>query len=284
MIIAVTGATGQLGRLVLAALQKKVDPTSLVGLARSPEKAADLGVPVRPADYNRPETLRAALDGVDCLVLISGSEVGERTRQHQNVVDAASAAKVSRVAYTSLLHADTSPIGLADEHRATETALRASGLPHTLLRNGWYTENYTAGLGAALSHGAVLGSAGAGRISAATRQDYAEALAAVALDDKHAGKTYELAGDSAFSLAELAAEVSKQTGREIPYRDLPVAEYAAILTQVGLPEPIATGIASWDACAAEGALFDESQQLSQLIGRPTTPLATAVRAALAAQA
>lgn len=280
MITAITGATGQLGRLAVAEFVKRVDPKSIVALARNPDKAGGLGVSVREADYDRPATLDAALRGVERLLLISASEVGKRVAQHANVISAARAAGVKHVVYTSLLHATESPLGLAPEHRETEELLAASGLSITILRNGWYTENYTGNLRAAIEHGAILGSAGEGRIASATRLDFAEAAAIVSSFDGHAGKTYELAGDEAYTLAELAEEVSRQTGKNIVYNDLPESEYADALRTMGLPEPFAKLLANCDALVKEGALFDESRDLSRLLGRPTTPLAEAVRAAL----
>ncbi|TGE08659.1 SDR family oxidoreductase [Hymenobacter fodinae] len=280
MRIAITGATGQLGRLVIEKLKAIVSADQLVALVRNPEKAADLGVETRAADYGKPETLETALAGIDTLLLISSSEVGQRATQHRNVIEAAKKAGVKRIVYTSVLHADTSTLSLAEEHRATEADLRASGIAYTLLRNGWYTENYTHSVPGAVAGGAFIGSAQNGKISSATRSDFADAAVAVLTTEGHEGKTYELAGDEAYTLSDLAAEISRQTGKDIPYRDLPVAEYAAALTSFGVPEGFAHGIASWDADAAAGALFDESRQLSQLIGHPTTPLATAVAAAL----
>ena len=280
MTIAVTGSTGQLGRLVIAALKKKVPASEIVALARNAAKAADLGVTVREADYGSVERLKAALQGVDTLLLISSSEVGQRAAQHRNVIQAARAAGVSRIVYTSLLHADTSPLSLADEHRDTEAALKASGLRYTILRNGWYTENYTGSIPAALANGAFVGSAGDGRISSASRADYAQAAAEVVTGEDHDGKVYELAGDSSYTLADLAAELSRQTGKDIPYKDLPEAEYAGILKSVGLPEGLAKAIASWDVGASQGALHDEDKTLSTLIGRPTLSLGDAVAQAL----
>ena len=279
-MIAITGATGQLGRLAVAALKRRVPPDQLVGLVRSPEKAADLGIAARAADYNRAETLDAALKGIDKLLLISSSEIGMRTAQHRNVIEAAQRAGVNLIAYTSVLHADRSPLSLAEEHRQTETMIKASGIPYVILRNGWYTENYTGSIPGALAGGAFIGSAGDGKISTATRADYAEAAAVVLSTEGHAGMTYELAGDIAYTLSDLAAEISRQSGREIPYKNLPEAEYARLLASFGLPEAFATGLAAWDVDAPEGALFDNSRQLSRLIGRPTTPLAEAVAAVL----
>jgi NAD(P)H dehydrogenase (quinone) len=281
MTIAVTGASGQLGQRVIDALKARIDPAGIVALARSPDKLSGLGVGVRAFDYAKPDTLASALAGVDTLILISSSEVGQRVAQHRNIIEAARAAGVRRILYTSLLHADTSPLSLADEHRATEAALKASSIACTILRNSWYSENYTGSIGAAVQAGAFIGSAGAGKISAATRADYAEALAVVATTQGHDGKVYELAGDEAWTLADLAAEVSRQTGKDIPYRDLPEAEYAAVLAGVGLPEALAGAIAGWDVAASQGALFDDGRQLSALIGRPTTPLSKAVADALA---
>jgi len=280
MSIAVTGATGQLGRLVIAALKAKAPGAKIVALARSPEKAADLGVEARAFDYSTPGALAAALAGVDALLLISSSEIGRRVAQHRNVIAAAKAAGVGRLVYTSLLHADRSPIGLAEEHRATEADLVASGVPYVILRNGWYAENYTMAVPAALAQGALIGSAGEGRLSLAPRADYAEAAAAVLTGAGQPGRTYELAGDEAVTLADLAAEIGRQSGRAIPYKNLSQDAYAAALKAAGLPAPLADLLAAWDIDASHGALFDDGRQLSALIGRPTTPLAEAVRAAL----
>lgn len=279
MTVAITGATGQLGRLTIAKLKKLLPASEIVALARAPEKA-DLGVETRAFDYDRPEALAPALTGVEKLLLISSNEIGKRGGQHSAVIAAAKAAGVREIVYTSLLHADRSPLSLAGEHVETERALAASGIAHTILRNGWYSENYTGSIAPALAHGAFVGAAGQGRISGAARADYAEAAAVVLAGQGHAGKVYELAGDSAWTLADLAAEISAQTGRDIPYVDLSEADYAAALVGAGLPEGLAAAIASWDVGASQGALYDESRALSALIGRPTTPLADVVRAAL----
>ncbi|SNC60295.1 NAD(P)H dehydrogenase (quinone) [Hymenobacter gelipurpurascens] len=280
MTIAITAATGQLGRIVVEKLLAKVPADQVLALVRTPAKATDLGVTAREADYSRPETLETALAGVDTLLLISSSEVGKRAAQHRNVLEAAKKKGVKHIIYTSLLHADSSPLSLADEHRATEADLKASGIPFTILRNGWYTENYTGSIPGALAGGAFIGSAGEGRISSASRADFAEAAVAVLMSPGHKGKTYELAGDEAYTLTDLAAEISRQSGRDIPYKNLPQAEYAAALASFGLPEGLAHAIAGWDVSASQGALFDESHQLSQLIGHPTTPLSTSVAEAL----
>jgi NAD(P)H dehydrogenase (quinone) len=280
MSIAITGASGQLGRLVVQELKKRTPTGNLVGLVRSPEKAADLGIALRVADYTRPAELVAALDGVDTLLFISSSEIGKRIEQHGNVVTAAKTAGVRRIVYTSLLHADTSSIGLAEEHRRTENAIKASGLDYTILRNGSYTENYTAAIAGALMRGSFIGSMRNGLISSASRQDFAEAAAVVLTTAGHQKVTYELAGDDAYQLADLAREVSVQVGKELPYVDLPAHEYAASLEKAGFPTALAQAIAGWEVSASQGALYDGGRQLSGLIGRPTTPLAATVAAAL----
>ena len=282
-MIVITGATGQLGRLVIQALLQKVPAREIVAAVRSPEKAADLaalGVSVRRADYTDPDSLTTAFAGADKLLLISSSEVGHRVPQHRAVIEAATRVGVPLVAYTSVLRADTSPLGLAAEHKATEALLRASGLPFVLLRNGWYTENYTASVPAALAHGVVLGSAGQGRIASAARADYAAAAAAVLTLDGQAGRVYELAGDASYTLAELAAEIARQSGKAVEYKDLPEADYKAALIGVGLPAVIADLLANSDVGASAGGLFDDGRQLSRLIGRPTTPLASSVGVAM----
>ncbi|MDO6409466.1 SDR family oxidoreductase [Pantoea phytobeneficialis] len=283
-MIAITGATGQLGRLVIDALLKKVPASEVIAAVRSPEKAADLaalGVTLRTADYSQPETLKTAFAGVDKLLLISSSEVGQREAQHKAVIDAAKAAGVGFIAYTSLLHADTTPLGLGVEHRATEAQLKASGIPFALLRNGWYTENYAASIPPALAHHAFIGSVGEGRIASAARADYAAAAAEVISRDDQAGKIYELAGDDSYTLAAFAAEIAKQSGEKVDYVNLPQADFAAALKGAGLPDGLAEMLADSDAGAAQGGLFDNSKTLSQLIGRPTTAYAEVIKAALA---
>ncbi|MFE1598805.1 NAD(P)H-binding protein [Methylobacterium sp. ID0610] len=281
----VTGASGQLGRRVIAALRRRAPDAHLVAGLRSPEGEAGEalraeGVEVRRADYARPETLAAAFAGIDRLLLISSSEIGQRVAQHANVIAAAKAAGIGFLAYTSLLHAETSPLGLAGEHRATEALLRESGLPFAVLRNGWYTENYAASIPAALAHGVLLGSAGEGRIASAARADYAEAAAAVLSAGTALAGIHELAGDESYTLAAFAAEIARASGQPVTYRDLPEAAFRAALVEAGLPEAFASLLADSDAGAATGALFDDSHSLSRLIGRPTTPAAVTIAAAV----
>jgi len=273
----ITGATGQLGRLVIENLKRKVAEENLVALVRTPEKASDLGIETRAFDYEKPESLAGTLQGIDHLLLISGNEVGKRRQQHENVIKAAQQAGVKWIVYTSLLHADWSTLSLAEEHKATEDALKASGIAYTILRNGWYTENYTSSVPGTVKAGVLLGSAGEGKISSATREDFAEAAAVVLTSENQEGKVYELAGDNYFTLTDLAAEISRQTGKEIPYKNLPETEYAEMLKSFGLPEGMAKVIASFDTGAANNDLFDDSKQLSRLIGRPTTSLAQSVK-------
>lgn len=283
-LIAVTGASGHLGRLVVEALLAQgLPPTKIVALVRDPEKVADFaaqGVQVRRADYAQPEMLAAAFLGIERLLLVSSNEVGQRLPQHLNVVEAARNSGVSFLAYTSILKADTSRMQLAGEHKATEQVIRDSGISFALMRNSWYIENYTDQLAQTLRHGVVLGSAGDGRVSAATRADYAAAAAAVLTGNDHKNKTYELGGDESFTLAELAVEISKQSGREVVYRDLPVEEFAQVLIGAGLPESLARVLADADLGLKRGELFTDSTDLSRLINRPTTTLAEAVASAL----
>lgn len=282
-MIVVTGSTGQLGRLVIEALLHKLPSSEIVAAARNLAKAEELtarGVQVRHADYDQPTTLAPAFQGADRLLMISASEVGKRVPQHRAVIDAAQRAGVKQIVYTSLLHADHSPLGLGEEHRETEAMLQASGVPFVLLRNGWYSENYTMGIPAAVEHGVLLGCAGDGRISSAERADYAAAAAEVVTGEGHAGHVYELAGDSAYTLTELAAEIARQSGKPVEYKDLSEADYLAALIGVGLPEPVAVMLSDSDTGASKGGLFDDSRQLSGLIGRPTTPWKESVAAAL----
>ncbi len=283
-MIVVTGATGQLGKLVVEELLKTVPASQIVAAVRDPQKAQDLaakGIEIRQADYAQPESLAAAFAGAEKVLLISSSEVGQRVAQHQAVADAARAAGVKLLVYTSILNADSSNLLLSQEHKATEAYLRASGVPFTLLRNGWYTENQTGSLAAAVEHGAILGAAEEGRFAAATRADYAAAAAAVLTGTGHENKVYELGGDEPYTLAELAAEVARQTGKPVAYKNLPQAEYAKALTGFGLPEGLAAAIADADAGASRAELDTRSHDLSKLIGRSTTSMPKAVAAALA---
>lgn len=283
----ITGATGQLGRLVAAELLSTTPPGAIAVLSRSAAAAADLaarGLEVRIGDYDDTASLDRAVAGIDRVLLISSNAIGARTAQHARVVEAARRAGVGLLAYTSLLHADRSPLGLAAEHRETEHTIRAAGVPFVFLRHGWYTENHTTATPAALAHDTVFGCAGDGRFSTASRADYAAAAAAVLTTDGHAGRVYELAGDTSYTLTDFAAAVAAATGRPVRYRNLPQADFAAALRAAGLPDGLAAMLADSDTGAAAGALHDDSRQLSALIGRPTTPLAATVAAALAAGA
>ena len=277
----VTGATGQLGGLVTEALLQTVPASAIVAGVRDPAKAAatalrDQGVEVRVADYARPETLASALAGVDRLLLVSGSEIGKRKVQHRNVIDAAKDAGVGLIAYTSILHADTSPLFLAGEHRDTEAALAEAGVPFVLLRNGWYTEVFTWRLPLALKHGALIGAAGDGRISAAARADYARAAATVLAGGDHAGRTYELAGDASFTLTELVAVVAEASGKPMAYRSMTAEAFRSAAMDAGVPEMLAMILSDTDAAAEKGALFDDGGELARLIGQPTTPFRTTI--------
>ncbi|UQW99666.1 SDR family oxidoreductase [Streptomyces sp. RerS4] len=286
MSIVVTGATGHLGRLVIDAVLSTHPADSVAAVIRDKEKAADLaerGVELRIADYNHPETLAGAFERGDRVLLISGSEVGQRVAQHTAVIDAAKAAGVAQLAYTGVLGGDEADFDLAAEHKVTERLILDSGLPYTFLRNGWYTENYTANLAPVLAHGTVVASAGDGRIASATRADYAAAAAAVLTGpaEEHLNKTYELSGDTAWSLAEYAAEVAAQTRREITYSNVPAEEHLAILTGAGVPGPFAEILVDVDRAVERGALARRTGDLSRLIGRPTTPLTTTIAEAIA---
>ncbi|MGW3565628.1 SDR family oxidoreductase [Streptomyces sp. NPDC000941] len=283
MSIVVTGATGHLGRLVVEGLLEKVPADQIVAVVRDADKAADLaarGVQLRIADYSRPETLQGAFAAGDKVLLISGSEVGQRVPQHQAVIDAAKEAGVALLAYTSVLGGPAADFTLADEHKVTEQAIQASGLPYALLRNGWYHENYTEQLAPVLEHGAVVNNAAGGRVASASRADYAAAAVEVLTGEGHEGKAYELSGDTAWSFEEYAAEIAKQTGKEITYGPVPAETHKAILTGAGLPEPLAEILVDVDAAISRGRLAGTPGDLSRLIGRPTTPIADSVAAAL----
>ncbi|WP_313480775.1 SDR family oxidoreductase [Atlantibacter hermannii] len=282
-MIAVTGATGQLGQLVINELLATHNAQDIVAIVRNPAKAqalAQKGVQVREADYGNSAALAQALQGVEKLLLISSSEVGQRAPQHRNIINAAKSAGVQLIAYTSLLHADTSPLGLRAEHIETENDLAQSGVPFVLLRNGWYSENYLASVPAALEHGAFIGSAGDGKIASASRQDYAAAAAKVLSLDNQAGKVYELAGDEAWTLTELAEKLSALTSKSVVYQNLSEADFAAALQNAGLPEGFARLLADSDVGASKGGLYDDSHQLSRLIGRPTISIDDSLKASL----
>ncbi|AZM54839.1 NAD(P)-dependent oxidoreductase [Streptomyces sp. WAC 01529] len=284
MSIVVTGATGHLGRLVIEGLLTAGVPAGEVAaVVRDKDKAADLaerGVELRTADYSAPETLRGAFAAGDRVLLISGSEVGRRVEQHRAVIDAAREAGVALLAYTSILGGPDADFDLAAEHKATERLIADSGLPYAFLRNGWYHENYTEHLAPVLEHGAVIASAGEGRIASASRADYAAAAVAVLTGEGHEGKVYELSGDVAWSMAEYAAEVARQSGKDISYVNVPAEEHLAVLTGAGVPEPMAAILVDVDAAVGRGRLAGTSGDLARLIGRPTTGIAEAVAAGL----
>lgn len=283
-MIAVTGATGHLGRLVVESLlERGTAADQIVAAVRTPSKAADLaarGVLVREADYSRPETLEAAFEGVDTLLLVSSSEVGQRVPQHVAVIDAAKAAGVGRVVYTSVLHADTSSLVLAPDHKATEEHLAQSGLATTILRNSWYIENYAQSVQQARETGEILASVGDGRIASATRAEYAEAAAVVLLDEAHAGKVYELTGDVAWTHDELAAAASEVLGREVSYHRVSSEEHAAVLAGFGLDEGTVGFVVALDGNIRDGQLAAVTDDLSTLLGRPTLGLVESLRAAV----
>jgi NAD(P)H dehydrogenase (quinone) len=281
MLIVVTGASGHFGRLTVEALRRRGVPAEqIIPTGRRIETLGDLagqGMSVRRADYSDKASLGEAFEGATRLLLVSGTEVGQRIRHHTNVITAAKAAGVQLIAYTSIARAPTSTLLIGQEHRGTETALADSGVSYVLLRNSWYIDNYTAQLPGYLQHG-IVGAADDGRISGATRADYAEAAAAVLAEDGHAGAVYELGGP-AFTMAELADVVSAETGAPVKYTDLSVQDYQAFLVRAGLPEPAAASIADLDRAVAEGELYVDSTDLEKLLGRPATPLRTAVAAA-----
>ncbi|MGB0664263.1 MAG: SDR family oxidoreductase [Pontibacterium sp.] len=288
-MIAITGATGQLGQLVINELVTKVDPSQLIAVVRSPEKAqsySEQGIDVRLGDYSQADTLTTALAGVKQLLLISSSEVGQRTPQHKAVIEAAKANGVEHILYTSILKADSSPLPLAKEHLETEALIKASGIAYTVLRNGWYTENYAASIAPSLEHSAFIGCAGEGQIASAARADYAAAAVAAilnVLEGKASGSDIlELAGGDAYTLSEFAAEIAQQAGKTVAYVNLPESEFAGALIGAGLPEPLAVLLAESDTGASKGGLFSDDATLSSLIGRPTTPYADVIKATLAA--
>jgi NAD(P)H dehydrogenase (quinone) len=279
---AVTGATGKLGRLVLDELLLQANPSDIVALARDPSALADYaqkGIDVRRADYDDPATLKAALSGVGRVLLISGNAVGQRERQHGNVIDAAKAAGVSYLAYTSVLNAQGSKLALAAEHVLTEKLLEKSGLNYDVLRMPWYSENYTGALGPSIEHGAIYGATGDGRLSTATRADLA-AGAVGALLRSPGGKTYELAGDRSWTMAEFAEEVGRQAGKPVKYVNQSESDYAKTLEGAGLPPPVAGMLASTSYLSGFGELHSESKDLSTLSGRPSTPIGETIAAAL----
>jgi NAD(P)H dehydrogenase (quinone) len=284
MSLVVTGASGHLGRLVVTELlDRGTAPDQIVATARVPERLADLaalGVDVRKADYTDPQSLKDAFAGAERVLLVSSSEVGSRVEQHSNVIDAAAETGVALLAYTSVLRADTSPLLLAAEHAATEALIVDSGLPYAFLRNSWYLENYTEQIAVALQNNAILGSAGTGKVSAASRADYAAAAAVVLTQDGPRNDVYELAGDTGFSLVEYAATLAELSGQEVAYVDQPAAEYQSFLESVGVPASFAAILADSDLGIARGDLLDDSGTLSGLIGRPTTGLDEAIRSAL----
>lgn len=281
MKIGITGATGHLGRLIVRGLKTRTAAANIVALVRSVEKARDMGIEARAFNYEKPGELKDKLRGIDTLLFISTNRLNDRLTLHANVVEAIKASNITRIVYTSLLHADVTSLGLGEDHLQTENLIRETGIPYTFLRNGWYTENYAASIPETIKGGAFIGCAGHGKISGAARADYADAAVAVLSDGgQHNGKIYELAGDSYFTLSDFAAEISRQTGKNIPYMNLDEKEYAEALMKMGVPADAATTIAGWDTSAAKNDLFDDGHQLSRLTGKATTPLSAVVAASV----
>lgn len=281
MTIAVTGATGALGSLVIDSLLASQSPSDVVAIVRDRAKASDLterGVQVRVATYDDPAALREALDGVDTALLVSGSEVGQRVPQHVNVIDAAKAAGVGRLVYTSAPKADTTSLVLAPEHKATEEALVASGLTYTILRNNWYHENYLTQVPVVEQTGVLLAAAGDGLVASASRRDFAEAAAIVLTTDGHENAVLELTGDTAWHHDTLAAVLSKAVGRDVVYKPVSASELIETLTANGLDEGTAGFLATLDSDIANGDLAEVDPTLAELLGRPTTPLAESLTA------
>ncbi|MEV8338986.1 SDR family oxidoreductase [Leucobacter sp. NPDC077196] len=285
MTILITAASGALGHLVVESLiARGVEPSNIVAGARTPTKAASLaerGVAIVELDYDAPATIEAAFAGVDRVLLISGSEVGKRAAQHQAVIDAAVRAGVQQLAYTSLARVEQSSLTLAPEHLATERAIQASGLPATILRNDWYAENYAANIDQAAATGVLLSATQGGRVAAAARADYAEAAAVALIGDAHIGKTYELGGDPV-TYDEIAAAIGRVVGRDVVHQDVSAADFTAALESAGLDAGTIAFLVGLDAGIAAGDLDIEDPTLTQLIGRPATPLHEALRAARAA--
>lgn len=278
----VTGASGQLGRFVLDELMQKVSASDIVAFGRDVSKLEPYkakGVQVRAMDYDKPDELVAALEGVDRLLLISGSALGQRPRQHGNVIEAAKKAGVSYIAYTSILDAENTPIKLGAEHRATEQALKESGINHDLCRMGWYSENYVGSLKPQIEAGVITGAQGQGRISSASRADLAAGCAEVLVNGK-GGEKYDLAGDESWTMEEFAAEVSRQAAKEVRYQNMSEEDYAKSLVGIGLPDAIATVVANSAHSTSKNALHNDSRTLSKLTGRPTTPISDTIAKAL----
>jgi NAD(P)H dehydrogenase (quinone) len=272
MSIAVTGATGQLGRLIVADLLDHLPADQVVAVVRDAQKAADLGVTVRVAPYEDEDALTAAFDGVDVLVFISGDTPGVRVPQHTNVIRAASQAGVGRVVYTSAPRAADTTLILAPEHKATEELLRESGLTWTFLRNNWYSENYAGTLQTAAKTGEIVSAAGDGRVASASRPDFAAATAVVATTQGHDNTVYELGGDEAWDFSEFTQAASAALGRELTYRPVTPEVLDAELTAAGLDAGTRGFLVGLDVNISEGTLAEVTGDLSRLIGRPTTPL------------
>ena len=280
MKIGITGASGKLGNWVISKLKEKSSTENIIALVRTPEKVKDPSIEARAFDYNQPDRLATALKGIDKLLLISGNEIGKRFEQHLAVITAAKAAGVKHLVYTSLLKADNSTLVLAPEHIETEKAIKDSGLNYTILRNGWYNENYTESVKDTVALGTLYGSSGNGKISSASREDFAEALSVVLSEESHTNKTYELSGDSAYTMEDYAAEISKLTNGEIKYVNLQEEEFAKALEKAGLPQPLAAFFAGTHTATLNGDLYDDGNQLSKLIGRPTTTISQSLAIAL----
>ncbi|MDB5103613.1 MAG: hypothetical protein JWP91_1302 [Fibrobacteres bacterium] len=283
MKILVTGATGHFGSKVMERLLEHVPAKHLIASVTDPKRAGNLkkrGVDVRHGDFDFTHTLDHAFKGADRMLLISTMGDNEtRIRQHLAAVEAARQAKVKFIAYTSIAKADNTSLWLGEVHRATETAIRATGIPFCLLRNNWYLENEAPVFKAALDGAPVTTSAGEGKVGWALRSDYALAAANVLTGTGHGNKVYELSGPP-LTYPGLAAVMSTVIKRQVPYHNLDDSTFAKFLSQSGWPQELVFLTVEIHRAIREGALDVNRLDLETLMGRPVTPLANGIEEVL----
>lgn len=285
----VTGASGQLGRLVLdSLLASGKSPASIIATTRDTAKLADYaakGVIVRLADFDDAASLDAAFAGADKVLIISTDALdqpGKRLAQHKAAVAAAKEAGAKHILYTSMPQPDDSLVTFAPDHLGTEEAIKATGIPYTILRDGWYAENLFMSLPHALETGSWYTSTGEGRIAHITRADTAAAIAGAVLKAGNESKTYTLTGTKSRTAEEIAAIVSAATGKPLKVVHVTDAQLAEGLKAAGLPEGFIPTIVSFDANTREGKIASVTSDAETLSGRKPTSFEDFVAASKAA--
>jgi NAD(P)H dehydrogenase (quinone) len=282
-MIAITGASGGLGRRVAELVLEQADPTQVLLLTRTPDRLKDLarrGARVEKASFKNPTGLKQVLVGVERLLLISTDAIGGRVDHHRQAIAAARHAGVWHVAYTSVAQPSSdNPSLIAGEHAQTEQALRESGMDWTFLRNNLYAEGLIPAVQQAAESGLWVTNAGEGRTAYVSREDCARAAAAVLLTDGHEREVYDITGPEALTQAEIAAIAAEHAGVPIEVILQDDAEYAVDLEAAGMPAPVVELIVSFGEAVRRGFLSKVSTDVQALTGQPPRSVREVLQAA-----